>query len=316
MPRAIDYDLLKTFLEAAAAGSFSGAAHRRGVSPSAVSQQIGTLEGQLGAPLFERVGGGVRLSEMGRRLHRVVAAYFERIDDALDEVVDDFVTLRGRVRIGGSGPFAKTWLAQRLPALIEALPNVELVTTFDTAAAIDQKLLDGSLDLGVVFRKLPYRSFEGVQIATETWLAAAAPSYLSRVDRPRRAEDFRQHPFISHGPSRPHLRIWWSAHFGRREPMPERVVCHIDDYSQILALTRRGLGLAVFPDHVVSDAIAAKELIPLAPGGAKAARRPPPTGPVYLTWSKKSLQTARTNAVREALLAPPRSQPATRRRRR
>ena len=62
----MDQQLLKTFLEVAATGSFGAAAGRLFVTQSAVSLRVQRLEDQLGRPLFERTKGGVSLTPAGR----------------------------------------------------------------------------------------------------------------------------------------------------------------------------------------------------------------------------------------------------------
>lgn len=62
----MDLQLIKTFLEVAATGSFGAAAGRLFVTQSAVSLRVQRLEDQLGRPLFERTKGGVILTPAGR----------------------------------------------------------------------------------------------------------------------------------------------------------------------------------------------------------------------------------------------------------
>lgn len=56
---------LATFRRVAELGSFTRAAGRLGVSQAAVSQRIALLERRLGASLFDRRGGGIRLNRRG-----------------------------------------------------------------------------------------------------------------------------------------------------------------------------------------------------------------------------------------------------------
>lgn len=61
---------LDTFLKAAELGSFSEAARRLYISPSAVIQQIGALERELGVRLFDRTSQGVQLTRAGEILRQ------------------------------------------------------------------------------------------------------------------------------------------------------------------------------------------------------------------------------------------------------
>ena len=66
------------------AGTFSAAAERLGYTQSAVSQQIGTLERMVGAPLFERPGGRrlVHLTVAGEMLLTHARAVIARVSAA------------------------------------------------------------------------------------------------------------------------------------------------------------------------------------------------------------------------------------------
>ena len=59
---------VETFLTVAECGSFSRAGEKLFISSSAVAQQIGSLEEDIGASLFHRTTHGVRLTEIGRYL--------------------------------------------------------------------------------------------------------------------------------------------------------------------------------------------------------------------------------------------------------
>jgi len=62
-------------------GSISKAARRQHLSQSAVSHQIQALEAQLGVKLYERVGGGIRLTQHGEVLFRYAGEIVQRMDD-------------------------------------------------------------------------------------------------------------------------------------------------------------------------------------------------------------------------------------------
>lgn len=74
------------FHAAARAGSISRAAEELSVTPSAVSQQIQLLEGQLGTTLMARTGRKVTLTEAGERYFSMITAQIEQISDATDSI--------------------------------------------------------------------------------------------------------------------------------------------------------------------------------------------------------------------------------------
>ncbi len=93
----LDTGRIRCFVEVAERGTVAAAADALGYSGPAVSQQVSKLEGELGVQLFDRVGGRLRLSEVGRRFkaeaHRVLDA-MERARGALAEESTHLATVK------------------------------------------------------------------------------------------------------------------------------------------------------------------------------------------------------------------------------
>lgn len=103
---------LRAFEAAARHLSFLKAAEELSVTPGAVSQQVRTLEEQLGVTLFRRLSRGVLLTDAGQR-------YGKRIGDLLDGVAAATLELRrdsgaAPLTISTSSSFAARWLIPRL----------------------------------------------------------------------------------------------------------------------------------------------------------------------------------------------------------
>ncbi|MDH6707550.1 DNA-binding transcriptional LysR family regulator [Kitasatospora sp. MAA19] len=80
------------------AGSVAGASRALGHTPSAVSQQLGRLEREVGVPLVDRTGGRAELTAAGRLL----AGHGDRIGQALQDAARDLRALGG----AAAGPVA------------------------------------------------------------------------------------------------------------------------------------------------------------------------------------------------------------------
>src|SRR5579864_5658513 len=96
---AIDVRRLRLLREVAHRGTIAAAADALAFTPSAVSQQLSTLEREVGAPLLERTGRGVRLTDEGWVLVRHADAVFaelERAETALDAARQ---SVSGRLRV-------------------------------------------------------------------------------------------------------------------------------------------------------------------------------------------------------------------------
>ena len=112
------------FHAAARAGSISRAAQELGVTPSAVSQQIASLEMHLRTSLMAKSGRGVKLTEAGER-------YFEMISENLDRIAQVTQDVRGYafskpLVVRATPTLATKWLLPRLGWFLDANPSLEV----------------------------------------------------------------------------------------------------------------------------------------------------------------------------------------------
>src|SRR5690606_5891800 len=113
LPVNTPLDGLVIFLTVAETRGFRAAARRLGVTPSAVSQRIRSLEARVGAPLFSRSTRSVSLTEAGERLLLHVRPAVEMLTLGLEAAGGLGREIGGRLRINAPRA-ALPILAQRL----------------------------------------------------------------------------------------------------------------------------------------------------------------------------------------------------------
>src|SRR5688572_2636834 len=115
---------LRAFEAVARTLSFTGAAKELHVTPGAISQQVRSLEEQLGTALFRRSRRSVSLTSAGSAILPDVQAGFESLSRVLD---DSWRRSQGRVLAISVAPsFASKWLLPRLPEFAAQFPDIEL----------------------------------------------------------------------------------------------------------------------------------------------------------------------------------------------
>jgi LysR family glycine cleavage system transcriptional activator len=116
------------FAAVARLGSLKAAANELNLSPSAVSHQIRALEEELGVELFRRGKRGVRLSPDAAKYAEILHGLFDRLHRATADIAAPGWdrTSSSVVRIMTPPSIATHWLMPRLPAFIEAHPDVDL----------------------------------------------------------------------------------------------------------------------------------------------------------------------------------------------
>lgn len=142
-----------TFEAAARCGNFARAAAELNVTPAAVSRMIGRLEEHVGTALFERLPGGVTLTEAGRLLYEATSRGFSGIEHALREIEDRRTGVE-TVTLSVSTGFTTHWIMPRMAELKREFPTVELRFQLITTALsgpvndvdLGMRFVDGSDD--------------------------------------------------------------------------------------------------------------------------------------------------------------------------
>ncbi|NKN31699.1 LysR family transcriptional regulator [Marichromatium bheemlicum] len=143
----MDIALLKTFIEVARHRHFGRAAGALCVSQSAVSARVKLLESVLGVVLFERRRGDIRLTESGQRLLQHAERIVRTWARARAELVGE---QRHTLALGCAPDLWSLGVRERVAALRQALPWVELRLELLPAASLLQRLADATLDLALL----------------------------------------------------------------------------------------------------------------------------------------------------------------------
>ena len=140
---------LRYFVAVAEERSFTRAAARLHVAQQSLSQQIRTLELQLGVRLFERSSRGAALTEVGEVLLREARAVLARAERALEAVGRAAQGQEGELRVGFLSSVANYLMPPVVRVFRERHPAIELRAEEMPIAAIVAGIRDGSLDAGL-----------------------------------------------------------------------------------------------------------------------------------------------------------------------
>ncbi|MET3915869.1 DNA-binding transcriptional LysR family regulator [Variovorax sp. OAS795] len=141
---------LRYFLCIAELGSLSKAADKLDQTQSGLSKQLGTLESNLGQPLFVRTGRGVELTEGGTKLYDALAPAFREIDRAVDSVRRQGVT-HGTVRLATVHTLSYYFVAEVFSLFVSTHPDVNLSLLSRSSPEVVALVENGKADLGFVY---------------------------------------------------------------------------------------------------------------------------------------------------------------------
>lgn len=259
MPRENLNDLL-AFLAVARERSFTRAAAQLGVSQSALSQTIRTLEARLGLRLLTRTTRSVAPTEAGERLLQTVGPHFDGIEAGLAALA----TLRdkpaGSLRITSVEHAADTILAPALARLLPRYPEikVEIISDYGLTDIVAERY-----DAGVRLGEQVAKDMIAVRIGPDFRMAVfGAPTYFERRLRPHVPHDLTAHACISlRLPTSGGLYAWPFAKDGRALKVRAEGQLVFNSVTLILNMALAGLGLAYLPEDLVHVHLAEGRLV-------------------------------------------------------
>lgn len=137
---------LKYFLVVAKTEHMSKAALNLNISQSSLSKTIAKLEGELGVPLFNRIGKNIKLSEYG-------IYYARQVEDALSLLSNAKAEILELANKKGQEIHLNTMSSFILPSIIKGFydkrPNVKIYQSILPSNLAKEKLINGEIDLCV-----------------------------------------------------------------------------------------------------------------------------------------------------------------------
>ncbi len=252
-------DGVEAFLSVARHRSFRRAAAELGVTPSAISQAVRTLESRIGAALFTRTTRSVGLTEAGER-------FLARAKPAFEELVAAGETARelgqrpsGLLRLAVPRAAVPILLEPLIASFCEAYPEVEV------ELAASEELVDlakGGFDAGVRMGQFIANDMVAVRLSPPfRFVVVGSPAYLSRRGRPVRPNDLREHACLRLRRSNGALALWLLNDNSRALEIAVSGPLIANDFPTVLGAAIEGVGLAQVPEPIAAAAIKAGELV-------------------------------------------------------
>lgn len=264
-------DGVEAFLSVAQHHSFRRAAADLGVTPSAISQAIRTLEARIGAALFLRTTRSVGLTEAGERFLVRAKPAFEELMAASQAARDLGQRPSGLLRLAVPPGALPILLKPLIATFSRDFPEIE-VEVAASGELID--LAAQGFDAGVRLGPFIAADMVTVQLTAPSLLVVvASPDYLRRHKAPQRIGDLRGHRCLRMRRSNGAIAPWM---FVEGNKAIEAIVAGpliANDYVALMGGAAEGMGLVQLPELVAQAALKAGALVqvlkpfaPAAPG--------------------------------------------------
>lgn len=252
--------LIAAFERVAHHASFTRAAAELGVSPSALSQNLRTLEARLGVRLLDRSTRRVGVTEIGQRFlldARHGLATLATAVGSLDELRDQ---PSGLLRLTLSRTAADLVVLPHLTPFLDEFPAITLELDCDNTLV---DLVASGFDAGIRLGENLAQDVVATSLGGPQRLATvAAPSYLVGRVAPCVPADLLHHRCLN-------VRLggglyrWEYAHKGRRVDIQVGGTLIARDGDTLLSAIRSGAGVGVAFESQVQDDLSTGRLVPL-----------------------------------------------------
>ncbi len=230
---------LRAFEAAGRSSSFRAAADELHVTPSTISHHVRDLEARLAVPLFDRSGGGVRLTAEGEAYLARVSAGFEALAEAADALVAGHAA--HTLRIGAFPFLASEVLIPNLEELRARLPGVTLSVVSDTSvAALTRADPADRLDAIVRYGDGRFPGYRARKLTDVALVPIASPGLLTTLDSGSAA--MAAAPRITVAGPYDGWAVWSE---GSGITLPDADLLVFDSYLAAMRATEQGLGIGL-----------------------------------------------------------------------
>jgi DNA-binding transcriptional LysR family regulator len=240
--------------------SFTRAAASLGISPSALSHAMRTLEERLGVRLLARTTRSVSPTPAGDRLLQSIGPAFATIEGGLAALAEWRDSPSGSVRITTFSYPAKTVLKEKLPLFLLANPDVQVEVNIDDR--LTDIVADG-FDAGIRFGEAIAKDMIAVRVGPDLrTIVAATPDYFERHPKPQTPADLVEHNCIGYRLASSGGLLPWEFERDGREIKIRATGSFVgNDGDLAAAAVRAGAGLGYMLESDVAEDIASGRLI-------------------------------------------------------
>lgn len=189
------FNELNYFLTVAETHSFVESGKRLGISASALSHSMKSLESKLNLRLFNRTTRSVSLTDAGKQLYEHIAPLYRSINQEIDALSNFLNTPSGTLRINAPEVAVNHVLYPKLRPLLAQYPKIKLEIISENRWV---DIVKQGFDMGVRLGRDVAKEMIAVQISAPIKMAlVASPDYLQQQGTPKTLEELDNHHLIS-----------------------------------------------------------------------------------------------------------------------
>lgn len=248
------------FSKAAEVNSFTKTAEELGLTQSAVSHAITSLEKEFGFHLFIRNNSIIKLTQNGKDL-LVTIREILYYNDMLKQEVNAINGLnKGTVKVGVFSSISTNWIPYIIKEMEEKFPDIEIQLIEGNYAEIEKWLLDGDVDCGFINNKTTsLHSFDIVKLKTEPLLCVVSEQSPLHNNKYLSVEDIENAPFIM-----PTYQCFDDIQlFFKENNIEPNIRFENMNENSIFSMVDNNLGISILPEMIIPKKLDSIKVIPL-----------------------------------------------------
>ena len=258
--RRTQLDDLAAFAVLAETRSFTRAAGRLGLSPSALSHLIRALEERLGLQLLVRTTRSVAPTDAGERLFAVLRPALDDIGAGVTALSASSDTPTGTLRITTFRHAATTIVGPALPDFLARYPKIQM------EVRVDDELVDivaERFDAGIRWDDKVGNDMEAVRVGPDLRFAVVgSPGYLATIAAPLSPRDLARHRCVGYRLKSSEAVYAWEFRKGRRtQQLRPSGLLVVNDEAMMLEASLSGFGLSYLYEDQVAVHLASGRLV-------------------------------------------------------
>ncbi|MBO9497874.1 MAG: LysR family transcriptional regulator [Novosphingobium sp.] len=232
---------LEAFVRIVRMGSARAAANELGLSPSALSRRVTSLEDFVGKKLFTRAHQAMKLTDDGRAFYDAVNPHLEALAMAIEGQSENLQLLR--LHLGVSPLFGSQRLFPHLPALRKLHPRLHI--DIDTGPNLIPRIGD-TLDAAIIVTAEPDEGFYSVRLDHNRVHAICSQQLADEIGHAPDIDTLSKQTFLIHSDLPDSFAAWKNA-LGLEKLQPA-AIDHYDSGQLMLEAASQGLGIAIMHD--------------------------------------------------------------------
>lgn len=254
---------LALFLDVLDAGSFSAAARRHPLTPSAVARRIDALERALGSTLFVRSTHAVKATPAGLAFAERAKRVLAELRLARAEAVSLSSAPEGLIRIDAPSPFGRRHLAPAIAEFLASYPGLDVqLRLIDSFIDMQGESL-GQVDLVLRIGPLADTRLVATPLAPMVRILCASPEYLRRRGIPRDPRELPEHDGLDWDALAPPYAWRFEVDGKLQHIRPGRMRMTVNNAETLVFSALAGIGIAHLPTWLISEYLVRGELVAL-----------------------------------------------------